>query len=273
MVRIAKKGQMSQAVIISIIILLLTAGILFYFIKIMPIPDIVDKEACHQSVLLRSQEFLGGVKPAQTFQLPLNCKTEEIEISITDDDQIKRDIANAMYDCWWMLGEGDKNFFGKGFTKDSYCTICSKIKFSDNVQKKIKEIKDFDFYLRTTQIPKKNMTYMEYFTKGKDVENMSDTPIIINTSKEYLVIYELIEASAAPERIAGMVAGGGVLFLTGNGIGGALAGFGAWHGAGMLHDWILKNVQGSDFLSAFNLIPADAGSIKSFGCESIESIP
>jgi len=274
-----KRGQISQSVIISIIILLLVAGILFYFFKVMPYKPIVDKQACYQSVLLRSQNIL-GVNPGQKLQVPLNCKTEEIEINSVDSDFIKREIANAMYDCWWMLGEGERNFFSKTVMGSTHCTVCSRIKFGESTQKKIKEIKDFDLYLQNTKIPKKNLTYMDYFTGGNEFEKIADSPINIDTRKEYAITYSLSEGSSAPEMIAGQAAGVavGMFFLSkGDAFNairiGTAVGFGTNWAGGRLHDWITSKVQGTTYLVAFNLIPLDAESLKGFGCDSIESIP
>jgi len=274
-----KKGQMSQTVIISIIILLLTAGILFYFIKVMPYENIVDKTACHDSVVLRS-ESIAGINPAQKLQYHLNCATEEIEISSVNKEQIEREIANAMYDCWWMLGEGEKNFFSETLIGNTYCVICSRIKFSESAQKKIKEIKDFDLYLQETKIPTKNITYMDYFTGGNEFEKIAEKPLMIDTSKEYAITYSLSEKSSAPEFIAGQATGAAVGFFfisRGDVLNavrvGAAVGVATDLAAGKLHDWILNKVQGSTYIVTFNLIPLDAESMKGFGCSSIESIP
>jgi hypothetical protein len=302
-----KRGQTTQAVIISVVILLLTAAVLFYFFKMLPYKETVDREACHQSVLLRSQEIV-GMEPGQLFKVPLNCKTQEIEIDSTNPDFIKREIANAMYDCWWMLGEGKMNFFSNGWTKDSYCMVCARIKFSEATQKKIKEIKDLDFYLQETQIPKKNMTYAEYFTTEDAPQQMKESSTVLDTGKEYLITYDIIERSAAPERITGTAAAIAVAYLTGGkGMlpakaastteaayeeGGAYAGGWSTSGisatgiikggliigsykagslaAGKVDDWIAGT--DSDYIIAFGLIPSEAEAIKNFGCESVASI-
>ena len=98
-----KKGATVQTIIISIIILVTSAAIIFFFLKAFPYKETIDKEACHQSVILRNNALLKG---EFGLEIPLNCKTQRIKISSTNEESIKREIADAMYDCWWMLGEG-----------------------------------------------------------------------------------------------------------------------------------------------------------------------
>ncbi|UZE93796.1 MAG: hypothetical protein IB618_03450 [Candidatus Pacearchaeota archaeon] len=193
-----KKGALVQNIIIGIVILIITAAILFYFLKIFPYEETINKEACHQSVILRSQE-IAGLQPGQLAGIPLNCKTQHIEISSTDENFIKREIANQMYDCWWMLGEGEMDFFsesiwqsyavpGAGYPK-SACVICTTIKFDDNVKEKVKEIDMFN-YLVQTKIPLSNITYYEYFTDqaDKDLAVGIEAPKI-RTDSDYVIIY------------------------------------------------------------------------------------
>lgn len=296
-----KRGQTTQAVIISAVILLLTAAVLFYFFKILPYKETIDKEACHQSVLLRSQEIL-GLQPGQVLKVALNCKTQEIEIDSTNSDFIKREIANAMYDCWWMLGEGEKNFFSRGWTKDSYCVICARINFSETTQKKFSEIKNFDIYLAETKVPKKNITYAEYFTTVEAPLEIQEGSINLDTKKEYLITYDMIERTAAPERITGIATSIATLYFLKGGKGllprkaaaaaEGYAGTEAWVPTGIpfiiaaavvvggaklsemaaekIDNWIAGT--DSDYFVAFGIIPSEAESIKAFGCESVESI-
>lgn len=276
-----KSGVTAVQTLASIIIVLIGAGIILYFLAYLPYKEEISKQACHQSVILRSKS-IAGLKPGQAL-VPLNCKTEEIVIKTTDEERIKKEIANAMYDCWWMLGEGKLNFFSRGWTKDVYCVICSRIKFDEKVQEKIKKINDLDSYLQNTKIPKHNITYAEYFTTEKAPQIAKESPVSLDTDKEYLLVYALIERTAAPERIVGIASAIGILILTrgkGNiGLGsgilkGGLA-FGAYKAgswlAGKVHNWIVGS--DSDYYVAFGLIEADAEEIKNFGCERVESIP
>lgn len=166
-----KRGVTVQSTLIGIIIVILSAAIIFLFLRALPYRETVDKEACHNSVILRSSAILRGesIIPAT---MPLNCKTQEIVISSGNEEFIKREIANAMYDCWWMLGEGKLDFFPESGWKDwgvpglgtskANCMICATIKFEGAAKGKQIELLN---YLEETKIPTKNITYLEYFSE------------------------------------------------------------------------------------------------------------
>ena len=124
------KRGISGEFLVGVIITLVGAGILFLvFPSIQKLfTGTIDAESCHNSVLLRDTAIkkagvIGGQLSASL--IPLKCKTEEIKITTTDTDKIKNQIANAMYDCWWMLGEGKINFLASGWTGKNVCIFCS----------------------------------------------------------------------------------------------------------------------------------------------------
>ena len=195
-----KKGATVQAIIISIIIILLSGAIIFLFFRFLPYKEMIDKEACHQSVILRSQS-IAGFEPGKHL-VPLNCKTQEIEISSTNEQFIAREISNAMYDCWWMLGEGKYDFFSDPSwqeiviefgtaqgTAKANCVVCSIIKFTENVQDKNLRI-DVAEFMESTKIPTKNITYLEYLAGQEDVRLPTGLEIEkIDTSQEYAIVF------------------------------------------------------------------------------------
>ncbi len=273
-----KKGDLAFKIIISLVILLVTGIIVFFFISMMPFKETVDKEACHQSVVLRSQQIV-VLKPGQTLGIPLRCKTEEIIIDSSDEKEIKKEIANALYDCWWMLGEGEMNFFGRGWTKDTYCVLCSTIEFSETTQGKIKEIHGIDNYLIETNIPGQDFSYAQFLTTNEAPQITKEQESVLDTSKKYAVSYAMIERSAATGRVTGIAAGAvGVFvgFKIGGGVkaaavlGSLFAGGGNW-----VTNQIQNLVEGTsvDYYVALDLIPLEAQALKDFGCTSIESIP
>jgi hypothetical protein len=217
-----RKAVTVQATIISIIILLISAGILFYFLKILPYQETIDKEACHQSVILRSQQ-IAKIRPGEVLGLGINCRTQEIEINEVNPELMKREIANAMYDCWWMLGEGKLNFFSENNWKQatnlaatsSSCMICAHIKFSDKVRSKVSTF-DMTQYLSDTMIPMKNMTYMDYFVGSETEKIPTDVRMMpIDTNKEYLILYEGIRSEGFSEPLvkdAALALGGFMMF-------------------------------------------------------------
>lgn len=298
-----KKG-IEVKVLISILIILLSAAIIFYFFKMLPYKETVDKEACHQSVLLRSQK-IAGLKPGQLIGIPLNCKTQHMKVTSTNEQEIKREIANQMYDCWWMLGEGKKNFFGRLPTLGAYkgnCVICSIIDFDKNVKEKVPEIKDLNQYLMNTKIPQKNKTYWQYITN-------TEAPIVfkdenekgpIKTNTKYAVVYALSDRSILNSILAGFTCGliaakGGAIAggaigsavgtiipvggtVAGGAAGGAIgAGVGFFIGAAgcgfaneKIADFSDKN---PGYYVSLDLLPLNAKALSDYGCQNIESIP
>jgi len=291
--KINKKG-IEMRVLIGIIIILVSAAIIFYFFKMLPYKETVDKEACHQSVILRSQK-IAGLKPGQLLKFPLNCKTQHMKITSTNEQEIKREIANQMYDCWWMLGEGKKNFFGRLPTLGAYksnCVICSIIEFDKNVKEKVPEIKDLNQYLMNTKISQKNKTYWQYITN-------SEAPIVfkdenekgpIKTNTKYAVVYALSDRSILASVLNGIDCGlvtatggaiaggaiGSIIPVGGTAVGGTIgAGVGFFIGAagcGFASEKLLDFFSPGYYVS-LDLLPLNAKALSDYGCQNIESIP
>ncbi len=211
-----KAAGLVQATIISLIILVVGAAVILIFLHYFPFTQIVDKEACHNSVILRSQK-LGEML------VPLKCKTQYITIDTSDEEKIKRIIADAMYDCWWMLGEGRYDFFPEkesvnfGLHKlESSCVICSVIKFSDKVKKENLNINIVE-YLNNHIIPGKNITYVQYFSNSNETIRPADLKLAptISTSKDYAIVFMGVKSPELWEPVVkdlGILVGGAFLF-------------------------------------------------------------
>jgi len=135
----------------------------------------IDKGACRWSVIERASFTFGPIETAKS--IPLQCKTEQICLSDSkdrcegvfddktkenpisvhrlskDDEAAKREvldtISDALYDCNWMLGEGEINFLPTRNFAHNYCIICSRIVFDDEAQKLFPDgIKMIDLYER-----------------------------------------------------------------------------------------------------------------------------
>jgi hypothetical protein len=196
MKKMTKKGALMWQVIVPLIVLLFVGAVLFLFLGGIPFQETVDREACYQSVVQRSYT-IAGVHPGEI--IPLRCKTEQIVISSSDEEQVKREIANAMYDCWWMLGQGRLDFFPKDVLREyavpdvgkaeSSCVICSTIKFDDKTRAAMDEIEMLE-YLKTTNVPTRDFTYFEYFTDqaGVDLATGFETPTV-KTDEDYSILF------------------------------------------------------------------------------------
>ncbi|UCD21150.1 MAG: hypothetical protein JSW08_01225 [archaeon] len=291
-----KRGEISQAVLIGLIILIVGAALLLIIFMRIPYKSTSEKEACHQSVLLRSKSIL-GLEPGQSL-VPLNCRTQNITISTRSEAIISREIANEMYGCKWMFSGEDGtplDFFGEGFwrtlgipgagTAKSACVICTIIEFDENLKERPMDI-DFLRYIEKTKIPEKNITYLDYFT-GQENSNFPEqvSGAKIRTSQDYAIVYMGIKGGGFGEALRttiGTTVVGGVVGLAFGGPKGALIGA----GIGLALQLILQPITQltSSHAAAvhcdgerkgcvtLHLVPYSADSLSSI-CQKIDSIP
>ncbi|MFH0831935.1 MAG: glycine zipper domain-containing protein [archaeon] len=281
-----KKGIEAE-VLVGIIITIIVASVIFWFLYIYNsrTTDFIDREACHQSVLMRSLPTIVGA-PLRA-GLPLKCRTEKILLTQDDENAIKSRIANAMHDCWWMLGEGKLNFFSAGLFKKNYCLICSTIKF-DKDAKNLK-INDFKEYLAVEKLPTSNITYLQYFS-NLDSPEVVGTGEVIDTNEEYVVVFSFFKNELLSNWLA-VGEGGWIGAKVGAVIGSIIPGPGTTIGAGVgliiggaiggaLQDkWkkiiadMFSGGKGSDYLASLYLVEYNPQDIREVGCTNIESIP
>jgi len=211
-----------QSTIIGIIVVIISAAVIFIFLRAVPFQETVDKEACHNSVILRSQSLI-GYEPGKAV-VPLSCKTQNIKIETSSDDVIKQELANQMYDCWWMLGEGKLDFMPDEDLRDvqinwqngiqtaqANCIICSTIKFGDNAKGKQLDLVN---YIADTPVPSKNITYLEYFTQQKGVKLPTLVEVNkVDTNNDYAIIFMNIKGGSfwnALKAYGGLMGGGAI---------------------------------------------------------------
>ncbi len=126
-----------------------------------------DTEICHTSVLARAATRIPIISPEGA--VPLQCKTTYETISEPDIDEIRRQLANKMVDCWWQMGEGKYDFFGDVDEDRPRCVICSVHSFVPELAKKYPGgLEGFTRYLAQEKIPGKDQTYLQYLTKNPE---------------------------------------------------------------------------------------------------------
>jgi len=185
--------------LVMVIVLIISAAILIFFvIKIMQ-SGMDKREVCRQSVVLRSKSIL-GLEPGRV--LPLNCQTIVYKVSTQDEEKIKKIMADALYDCWYMMGEGELDFLGE-HEGGKLCVICGIVKFDERIRGK--QITGFTNYLMNTKIPNKNITYIEYFIGDKkNIEMEGDD--VIYTNQDYGIIFSMVEAPEVESFIKAIIA-------------------------------------------------------------------
>ena len=229
-----KKAQMRKS-LVGIIIVIITAAIIILFMS--PFSSIfsetTDKETCRTSVNLRAGIIEQGFLAEAVAKLPpLKCKTEYKclskegncegnyeKIKVKDDDEIKKEISGLMYECWDMLGRGERPFIGSwegGLLKnDKVCVICSVIDFDSSIKSQ-KEIGGLSEYMYRTMVPGKNFTYLQFISNKNDPEFISESEDKTSTEKKHSIVFIIGKTAAIKSALAGAVVGAGSGALIGS---------------------------------------------------------
>lgn len=207
-----KKGDLTTSQIILIISLLMGFTIVGYFVYHIFVQDTIDRETCHDSVVIRATLPSG----TEGF-MPLKCKTQKYcitsgliggncedtygnekgvrvtKVKVTNKEQIEKFIAQENIECWNMMGEGQLSLFSQGSAQYfglgkiyPSCVVCSRIAFDFKNLEKIgiteDNLRDIDYvtYMSTHKMPGKDISYMDYFI-GKGAAPADMTKQNINT--------------------------------------------------------------------------------------------
>jgi len=298
-----KKALVPSTLVTIMIILISFVALGYAVVRITGIiPSTLDREACRDSVILRSSDLLKGTHLTPEL-IPLKCKTENIKISSPIEEDIQKTVVNAMYDCWWMLGEGKVDFFTPSNwwnisnplgLESPNCIICSQIKFEGGAKNKNIDIIG---YMNRKIIPGKDITYMQYFNGNKDAVFSTNVEVKpLNTNTDYSVIFIGVKGVDVDKhlknaQITGVVAGatigaaaGSVFFGIGTvpgalvgGLIGTVVGFGSGSvvgGASVVANAYFASTYCNGANGCFNmvLVPSTAENIGKY-CQKIESIP
>ncbi|PIN93000.1 hypothetical protein COU54_04580 [Candidatus Pacearchaeota archaeon CG10_big_fil_rev_8_21_14_0_10_31_24] len=151
-----------------------------------------NSDVCHLSVITRAT----SPEATQNY-VPLKCQTQkvcindgtgkcdysfagekisEVKVDSKDQDEVAREIervsAEAMYDCWNMMGEGrldlQESLSKKGGFESakSMCVICNRIALDLDKDKESGVLSkvNLESYLKGHQIPGSEKTYLQAFT-------------------------------------------------------------------------------------------------------------
>ncbi len=201
-------------------------------------------QTCKFSVLQKAKFIIGKIDVGN---FELKCPTAKVNLLDSKDDKVKREknifvkdqedvkraVANEMYDCWSKFGEG-KVLFVSGFhiSQQAECYMCSNILFGKNAAANTKignEIRNFDEYLAKEKVPARNVTYWEYFT-GSIRTDASKGSINLEIDKPIAVTFNVVRKSiwgdilkSAPPGFAAGAGVGAVGLLGSNPVGWAVA--------------------------------------------------
>ena len=161
--------------------------------------DVFSRETCHLSVITRAT-----VPDVAQAQIPLKCSTnkfcfttlsdgtctqfagesdvQRVMLPKNDVDRsarlVERMSANALYDCWTMMGEGKLDIFGsasKSLGLDSgspTCVVCSRLAVADDIRT------DKSFYSSL-----KNQINVNSFIESTPVSSGGDTYLSVLSQK------------------------------------------------------------------------------------------
>lgn len=169
-----KKGDISAATLVSIILLVIGFGIVLMFVVRIYYSESVDTSACKESVTLRGLSSAGSPYGVAESLVNLRCKTQKICITskmfggdctenfgnervsnkkVKNKNGVEKVIADEVLNCWDMTGQGRLSLFSPGWAANlgvrssqanetnegtvfSTCIICSRIAFDVNSLKK-----------------------------------------------------------------------------------------------------------------------------------------
>jgi len=158
-----KKSQMGGKELAQLIFAIETLIFLVYWMTDLGefIKTSSENEICRTSAALKTKTKgpLGTESP-----LGLHCKINDFKSDALSKEEVKFEIAQEMYSCWYQYGEGNLDFYGSWDmgSSDTHCLICSRIGFDDDVEELT--FGEFGSYLNTP-LPGKDETFAEYFTQ------------------------------------------------------------------------------------------------------------
>lgn len=210
-----KKG-LEREMLVFLILAIVGFAIIIWYIYVIKPYSMFDKKVCETSIETRTIPVVGMIEKATT---PLNCRTEQVKIdkSYKTEEQIKKEIADEMLDCWNMVGRGERNFMPQGFWTEGYCLICSNIQFDSKIKQEFPVIAGILSYMNATKMD--GMTYYNaiwgensYLPGGIDVN--------VDTSKDYAVMFSLKKAgwlSSNKGAVATVIIAGSVILAIATG--------------------------------------------------------
>lgn len=185
-----KKGELTSTQIIIIVLAIVGFGLVAIALFLVDFGGYTEKDICKLSVLSRATATnVAGMAGAG---IPLKCRTEKICLSESffggcDEQfageenivhvrlsgsssnkarQIMEISANAMYDCWTMMGEGRLDLFKDNIygATDATCVVCSRVAIDKSVGADVYDLVNVDNYMKNTQVPGSQYTYLQTFT-------------------------------------------------------------------------------------------------------------
>ena len=154
-----KQGEFMSSKFVSIVLLLIGFIIVMLIFPALLNEKEVDREICHDSVLLRGAlpdnlnlKEVANLKcttrkvclTSKTFGKG-DCKDEkgfekgEYEtIRVSTGEDVNRFVARELAGCWSMMGNGEIQIFTRENSQKKSCVVCSRISFDKELKAELK---------------------------------------------------------------------------------------------------------------------------------------
>jgi len=290
-IKLDRKAELTTQQIVTIIILIVSFGVILFFLFRLNLGSTSDSEICHNSVVLKGKSTLAG---------SLDCKTDYICITsdgtcekmtkpkieeVKSDKDVYKILADNMADCWWMFGEGKIDYVGDDITPNLYCSICSQIAFDNSLKSdvfrsgEINKAALFDF-MSENNVSGKKISYSNYlsdFGSNQYVKSNYDVGTI-NLDSQYYLFTGIFSGVSASKWVGGGAATGALtlaVLTASTGIGLPVSAViilgGAGGGAGGYLGSVIQGPSGSEYIPPL-VIEANSDDFKSFDCEEINTL-
>jgi len=190
MLQADKRGDVKSTIImwaIIILSLMLVFNFVYKFYK--RSQEFQGEKECHDAIVLidtlAKKSPVTGHEYAKPW--PGTCKTQDRVYYDKNPEDAKKRLAELMYWCYWMMGEGVIKPFDKDwFASSRKCFVCYTVSFP-SLDTPINS-PEFGFYLQDNKARTKQ-TYYDYLKFSE--EKLITTPLVDPVTKEniYSVIY------------------------------------------------------------------------------------
>ena len=240
----SRKGEITTTQLVTSILLVLGFSVILYFLGKFVLSERIDKETCHQSVIMRGTLPDTLLIKAKGY-IPLKCGTAKYCISSEligkdcDEDfaalkytkvkvsknldkqeqEIKTFLAREMADCWGMMGEGKIQVFTKEIAGLNQilerCVVCSRIAFGKSIkearQKANKDkINGLGYYLFSHKVPEKDISYWEFLGQNTEIKGYDSSTDFYSLNQKAIVFREVVPSTLSQWTygMAGLISGG-----------------------------------------------------------------
>ena len=211
----SRKGALTQQQIVRYLVLIVGFVVLLFFIFVLDLGAITNKEICRNSVILRDKATsIAGELDCRTNYLCVSggedCReiiaTTKIKVDPEKREEIMKAIAEEMSDCWYMFGEGKINY---GLEcagpvckepENRVCGLCSIVDFEDISQGESPiSYEEFYNYLKTTK-KTDSQTYLQYIYSENNLDFLSENYIKNNfkLDKQYFILTAVSKSTSLP---------------------------------------------------------------------------